>query len=509
MSLLALTVATAQMSAQGLADRIEAVISGPDYKHARWGILVVERDSGRTIYERNPDQLFIPASTTKLYSCATALCLLGPDYRFETPVYRRGPVEGGTLRGDLILVASGDLTLGGRTLPNGTMAFADNDHTYADATSTTAAVTATDPLAGLKELARQVKAEGIERVEGDVLIDARLFETARSSGSGPDRVSPILVNDNVLDILIEPGAAAGQPAKVRLRPDTASVLVDAQIQTVASGGPNISVGRPGPGRVVVRGEVAVSSRPLVRIAAVDDAAAFARALFIETLRREGVAVRASPLREPLTDLPERGTYAKSNRVAVFTSPPFSEAIKVTLKLSHNLYASTLPLLVAAKHGERTLADGLHRQRGFLRDLGVDTNAVGFGGGAGGDNADSTTPQATVALLRALAKRSEYAAFESGLPVLGVDGSVANVFPAGSPARGMVHAKTGTLWWGDVQNDRGILRSKALAGTIATAKGKSLVFAMFANDVPLPPGVTPAREGRVLGQLCEIIVQLAD
>src|SRR5207244_13105659 len=116
---------------------------------------------------------------------------------------------------------------------------------------------------------------------------------------------------------------------------------------------------------------------------VADPALFARGLFIEALRREGVTVRASPLRAPAAELPERGSYAKSTRVAVFTSPPLSEAVKVTLKVSHNLYASTLPLLVAAKYGERTLADGLHRQRSFLRDLGVDTNAVSFAGGAGG------------------------------------------------------------------------------------------------------------------------------
>src|SRR5262245_19691653 len=107
-ALFVVTGSWSQLTAQSLAERIEAVTSGPDYKHARWGILAVDKDSGRVAYERNPDQLFIPASTTKLYSCASALYHLGPDYRFETPVYRRGPIENGALRGDLILVASGD-----------------------------------------------------------------------------------------------------------------------------------------------------------------------------------------------------------------------------------------------------------------------------------------------------------------------------------------------------------------------------------------------------------------
>ena len=124
-------------------------------------------------------------------------------------------------------------------------------------------------------------------------------------------------------------------------------------------------------------------------------------------------MRASPLREPQAELPERDGYGRLTRVAVFKSPPLSEAVKVTLKVSHNLYASTLPLLVAAKHGQRTLADGLQRQGNFLREIGVDTGAVSFAGGAGGANADSTTPRATVSLLQSLAKRPEFAALEAG------------------------------------------------------------------------------------------------
>src|SRR4051812_31309563 len=114
-------IAASGLRGQDLASRIATVVEAPDYRHGRWGLLVVEADSGRVVYERNADQLFAPASTTKLYSCSSALHDLGPDYRFETPVYRRGAVEDGHLRGDLILVASGDLTLGGRTLPDGTL----------------------------------------------------------------------------------------------------------------------------------------------------------------------------------------------------------------------------------------------------------------------------------------------------------------------------------------------------------------------------------------------------
>src|SRR5204862_2294011 len=138
--------------------------------------------------------------------------------------------------------------------------------------------------------------------------------------------------------------------------------------------------------------------PLVRIYAVEEPAQYARALLIETLRREGVQVTANLFQPAGAELPEKDHYTKLSRVAVFTSPPFSEVVKVTLKVSHNLYASTLPLLIAVRQGKRTLADGLQLQRKFLADLGVDVNTISFGGGAGGANADAVTPRASVQLL---------------------------------------------------------------------------------------------------------------
>jgi serine-type D-Ala-D-Ala carboxypeptidase/endopeptidase (penicillin-binding protein 4) len=496
----------APLRADDLAAEIAKLIGTSDYAHSRWGYLFVDAATGSVVAERNADQFFLPASTTKLYSCSSALFYLKPDSKFETPVYRRGTLEKGVLRGDLIMVASGDLTLGGRTLPDGSMAFANKDHSYADPTSPDAAVTPTDPLAGLKELARQVKAAGIDRVRGDVLVDDRLFDTNKGgSGSGPDLVTPVIVNDNVIDVIVSAGPKAGEAARYQLRPETETLRVDFQVQTTAEGGkPNIHVDGAGRSGLIIRGTIPEKSKPLVRIHPVHEPTAFARSLVIECLRHAGVEVSASPLQDANGELPERNGYGKPERVALFTSPPFSEAIKVTLKVSQNLYASTLPMLVAAKHGERTLADGLRRQGLYLRLVGVDAGGFSFAGGAGGKEADATTPRATVQLLTGLQKRPEWDAIELGLPILGVDGTLFGMVPAGSPVYGKVHAKTGTLWWDDLTNERSLLRSKALAGTLVTAKGRKLIFAMFVNDVPLPPGVLPTREGMLLGKICELV-----
>ena len=113
---------TLAAAADPLAMRVETVLKSPGYKSGHWGLLVVDAKTGATVFERNPDELFCPASVTKLFTTAAALVDLGADYRFQTPVVRRGSVESnGTLIGDLILVAQGDLCLGGRTGPEGTV----------------------------------------------------------------------------------------------------------------------------------------------------------------------------------------------------------------------------------------------------------------------------------------------------------------------------------------------------------------------------------------------------
>jgi D-alanyl-D-alanine carboxypeptidase/D-alanyl-D-alanine-endopeptidase (penicillin-binding protein 4) len=315
----------------------------------------------------------------------------------------------------------------------------------------------------------------------------------------------MIVNDNVIDIVVSSGKKPGEPATVRMRPESAYYQMDAEVATAAADKPiHLTLHETGATSFSLRGEIAVNSAPVVRVYYLSEPVLFARALFIEALRRQGVRTQASLHRPARFDLPARESYDKLRKAASFESAPFKEAMTVTLKVSHNLYASTLPLLVAARHGERSLEEGLRRQRGFLKDLGVPVETISFAGGAGGANADAITPLAAVKLLQGVAKRPEADAYFDALPVLGVDGTLAEAIPADSPAKGKVRAKTGTLVYYDVLNERMLLRSKALAGTLQTAKGTKLFFAIFLNDMPLPKDVPASREGKVLAKLCETI-----
>ena len=189
-----------------------------------------------------------------------------------------------------------------------------------------------------------------------------------------------------------------------------------------------------------------------------------------------------------------------------TSPPFSENARLILKVSHNLHASTLPLLLAVRHGKRQLEDGLRLEHDFLKRAGLDADSISFGGGAGGSPADFTTPRVNVALLRSMSTRPDFAVYERALPILGVDGTLWNDVATTSPARGKVRAKTGTLVWQNGMNKRFLVTSKALAGYLTAKSGRELVFSFVVNGVQIDKATDTKTIGKVLGHLCEIVYE---
>src|SRR5688572_6437748 len=200
-----------------LEQRIRRITDRPEFTRAMWGMQFTSLDSGRVVYALNPEKFFTPGSTTKVLTMGTAMGILGADHQFNTRVYRTGPVRDGVLHGNLVLLASGDPNLSARFRKgNNTLTFENVDHSY-DADPNTRAVPG-DPLLVLRELARQVRQHGITRVRGSVIVDASLFpEGERELGTGVV-ISPIVVNDNLVDVTIRPGTEAGQPASLAVSP---------------------------------------------------------------------------------------------------------------------------------------------------------------------------------------------------------------------------------------------------------------------------------------------------
>lgn len=480
-----------------LAARIAAIIDRPEFRHALWGIEIYDADANRPLYVLNEDKLFTPGSTTKLLSAGTALAKLGPAHRFSTKVFRTGLISPtGTLNGDLVLVASGDPNLSQRMQPDGSLAFENHDHSYGGAPDTKAVPG--DPLVVIKQLAAQVAAKGIKRISGRVLIDASLYaEGTRELGTGVV-VSPIMVNDNVLDIVAAPGAKVGDPLQLTVTPATRYVRIVNKTRTVpadsaASIDDKDSVSADGSVTVTVTGGLPLGKAGILYSYPVPSPSRFAQTLLTDALIAAGVSV--APLRVSATpDFTKIATsYTAANMVAEHQSAPATEMVKVVLKVSQNMHASGLPMLMGALYGKKG-QNGFDVEREWLQSVGLDTKGAQQADGAGGDA--HFTPAFMVSYLQMMSKRPDFAAFKAALPVLGRDGTLYQIQPQ-SPAAGHVFAKTGTFALGDPLNQGLLVTGKGLAGYATTESGKNLIVVVYVNNVFVT--LAPDEVTRVVGQ----------
>jgi D-alanyl-D-alanine carboxypeptidase/D-alanyl-D-alanine-endopeptidase (penicillin-binding protein 4) len=473
---------------------IQQIMDKPRYGNGSWSLLVADVETGETLYSLNPDELSLTGSTRKLFSVGMALDSLGPDHRVETPVHRLGEVdEHGTLDGNLALVGAGDLTFGGRRIDADTVDYTNFDHNDANNLGT-AILTPQDPLYALDDLARQVSESGISTVDGDVVVDDRLFVPYRVP-NGNLLITPVLLNENMVDATVtptEPGAAAA----LDYRPRTAAFTVANDVQTTAAG-TEATVAVSDGGLIgclgaddcsgTVSGTIPVDyTAPLsgeqafVGTFRVEEPNSFMRTAFIEALARNGVTVAAPAVAgNPSQLLPATSEYPDDTRVATFVSAPYAQSARLVLKVSLNLGANLSLSLFGLQHGQRTIEGALAAERQTLtRDFGIDGEQFDFPTNGSGTPDSRATPRALVDLLITMHHHPVGEFFQHALPVMGVDGSLATS-GVDLPGKGHVFAKTGTTI---APGDRDAIELKAqnFAGYIDTRSGRLVAYALMAN-----------------------------
>jgi dihydroorotase/N-acyl-D-amino-acid deacylase len=498
-----------------LAEQIRQIANRPEYRHSIFGVEVYSLDEGRVVYTLNGEKLFTPGSTTKLLTAGAGLELLGLDYRFHTRVYRTGYIEpDGTLKGDLILVASGDPNLSNRIQPGGRLAFEREDHSYSDS-SPDAKVVPGDPLVVIGNLAEQVAAHHVKQIEGRVLVDATMFpEGDRELGTNTI-VSPISLNDNLIDLTISAGGKEGAPVTLTISPETSYVTFVNHIATGPAGSkpsvqpPSNVMNADGSHTVVLNGKIPLGSPPTLLTYPVPEPGRFAQVTFVEALRERGIKANLPLPTEKLDFKVLSSFYTEGNTIAEHVSPPLSEEVKVTLKVSQNLHAAMMPFILGAILGHKTQdidQAGFDLEHDFLVKCGLDLSGASQADGAGGAPSAYFTPDFMVHYLAFMSKEKEFPLFKNALPVLGRDGTLWNI-EVDSPAAGHVFAKTGTFQSYNALNKGPILNGKGLAGYIDTADGRHLAFAAYANGVPFPtddPTVPPKVVGEALGEIASAI-----
>ena len=471
----------------GPADLTRALLAieqGSRYRQSDWGYVVLDQKTGEVLASQDPVRMFDPGSTMKTFAVAAALENYGSDYVFRTPVYRVGTQSGDTLNGNLVLVGSGDLSFGLRKQPDGSLYYEnlpDLNHSYATVGLPGAIEPPGDPLSALDELAASVKAAGITRVNGDVVIDDRLF----TPHNFPDGlVSPIWVNENLIDIEVTPGSAAGQATTIDWRPKTASYTVENQATTVdAQQTTALHVTEPTPGHLVVTGKIAAGNKPTLVVKEVTDPAAFARTAFIEALQRAGVTVSANPTGpNPAALLPAKDSYRAADKLGEHVSANLAAYVKLIMKVSYNLGADLMTCLAAVKTGSTDCEQGLAAEVKTATSLGVSKDQMLPFDGAGGDDENRGTPTAFATFYKQATGAPYGKVLYDSLPILGKDGTIANVLPD-SPAAGKVRMKTGNRVASTAAGQI-IVLGNSLAGYIEAKTGRQLTFMVGVANVPI-------------------------
>ncbi len=489
-----------------LEQRIKKIMERPEFAHSRFGVEFYSIDSGKVVYELNPQQLFVPGSTTKLLTEGTALELLGGDYRFHTRIYRTGPRKKGTLNGDLVLVASGDYNLSNRIQPDGTLTFENMDHSYGGPDSQGLAG---DPLLVVREFAKQIADKGIKRVKGKLLVDATLFPQGdRELGTGVV-ISPTVVNDNLIDVIATPGATVGAPVSLKVSPQTAYVTIANQATTGAAGSKTSleytdeKVNADGTRSATLTGNLALGARSTMVAYPVPEPSRYAATVLMEALREKGVRCAIADPGDRTDFKMLSANYKQDNVVAEHVSPVLKEEVKITLKVSQNLHASMTPFVLGALVAHRTVQidqGGFDLENEFLTKGGLDLRGAAQSDGAGGNAYYS--PEFMVQYLLYMSKQKDFGDFYRALPILGKDGTLFKI-QVNSPVAGHVHAKTGTYSVYDALNKNLMVTGKGLAGYMDTASGQHLVLAIYANMVAVPlddPEATQNIVGQALGEI---------
>jgi D-alanyl-D-alanine carboxypeptidase/D-alanyl-D-alanine-endopeptidase (penicillin-binding protein 4) len=391
--------------------------------------MVLDLDSGQVRLNHRGGELMNPASLIKLLTTSAALDLLGPDHIWTTTVLADGLLQGGVLKGHLVLRGGGDPKL---------------------------------VVERLQALLAQVQARGVKAIEGDIVLDRQLFKppSVRPGDFDGEPLKPynaqpdaLLVNFKSMVLTFTPEPAQRR-ALVTVEPPLAGVQIDASVP-LASGTrcedwrASVQAVLDQPQRVQFRGRYPAScgerSWPTAYVEPESFAARVVEALW--RLQGGGLSGRVREASVPEAAQLARGaSLSGAKPVLRLDAPslPLAEIVQDINKYSNNVMAQQVfytlglraePALAGTQEGARAVLLDWWRQRQPGSALPVLDN------GSGLSRTQRISAQSLIDLLVRMARGPHAAPLLASLPVAGVDATMRN---RARSVAGQAWLKTGTL-----------------------------------------------------------------
>lgn len=458
---------------------VKWLLQAPYMRGASFSLVVKDVQEGRTVYSYDTDRLQSPASVLKTVATATALEILGEDYRYPTTLEYDGILENGTLEGNLYIKGSGDPSLGSSHFAPGQNKF-------------------------LSTWIAALQKAGIKHITGSVISDESIFDTEGVSikwlrEDMGNYYAPgsygISIFDNMYKLSLQTGAAGTRPVLKGTEPDIPFIRFKNYLKAApVSSDSAYIIGAPLDDVRYLYGVLPANREAYVLKGDIPDPALYLARYLTDQLQQKGIRVDGSPSCYRIEVEENRWKKGERKEIVTTYSPTLREIASICNHVSHNLYADALVKTVGLQYKPRrnemisSFGRGVQVVKEYWEKKGLDVFPLRMNDGSGLAPADKVSAGFMGELLVYMATESAVSdAFIASLPQAGIEGSVRN-FLKGSKLQGKAHLKSG-----------GITGVRSYAGYI-TKDGKTYAVAVFSNNYSCPMS-------RMTGALEKLLLQL--
>lgn len=429
----------------GVENTLNEILEKEEYKYASVGVLVIDPANGEELLAYNPDRLLIPASTMKLVTSATALRILGPDYRFITEIGYLGKIdEHGVLHGDVVVKGGADPALGSEFFQSHYQGF-------------------------LKNWTQALKSAGIKKVDGKLLFDGSVYDSEKVPatwiwedignyyGAGPNAFT---VYDNFYRITFQSPAVAGKPTRIiNYYPKIEGIQMKNEVLSSEENVDNAYVfGSPFDKVRLIRGTIPAGRKTFTIRAAMPKPAEILANDFRYSLANQGIFINGET----------KYDWECVNNVEIVylqESPKLADITKVLNHESVNLFAEHfLKQLSVEATGQGNRKKSIEIVKQFWKEKDLDTDQIYMEDGSGLSHFNALTPRFLTKLLSVMDGNE---AFIQSLPRAG-NGTLhqfsKEYFPGST-----LEAKSGSM-----------TRVRCYSGYLTTNSGRRLVFSIMFN-----------------------------
>lgn len=433
------------------AQNLSAIIDQAPNQEAFWSVMVRD-DQGRILESFHPDKVIVPASNQKLLTTAAFLDYFGADYRFRTLVYGDGELTGNTWKGNLIIKGSGDPSISGDLYND------DRYHVF-------------------RKFADQLKAKGIEEIDGNLMADVSLFD-GQHYPKGWDwydfsfyygvQVSPLSFNNNAVDLEVFAEGKIGETPRITWFPDSTDYVQFENRQVITHPATEYDeyYRREMGGNRIVLGSTLPKDYYEDESLSIDNPPMFFLHSFKEYLNDNGIRFDGA-----IVVYDKAFDYDTTNILAEHESKPLAELINWVNKESDNFYTEMILKTLSAKAGEQpgSFEHGIQQVREFAAEMGLDTTHIQMNDGSGLAGGDFNKTTILSDLLVKMQGHPEATAYFKSMSVAGIDGTLA-------------HRMKGTPLYSNFKGKSGFVTGvRTLSGYFEAESGKKIIVSIATNN----------------------------